>query len=85
MTRLMLFHMNTIGLRSGEYGGRKTSEILSSIAFSLDLFTQYDLKLSKIITILFVGFSLRISSNNSQTSSFFECSLESTQLIPLIA
>ena len=34
---LILFHTNSIGLRSGEYGGRCIRIILSSFAFSLTI------------------------------------------------
>jgi hypothetical protein len=75
-TLFMLFQMNSIGFKSGEYGGRNNSLILHSFAHCIESFARWDLKLSRINTISSLGLLQRISLKNSHTSSFFECSLK---------
>ncbi len=81
----MLFQMNSIGFKSGEYGGKNINLILHSSAHFNDALALWDLKLSRTKTISFSGFWRRISSKNSQTSSFFELSLKSMTDTPLSA
>ena len=85
MCLFMLFHMNSIGFRSGEYGGRNVSVIFSSLAVSRVLFAQCVLKLSSTITISRFGFCSRISFKNSQKLSVFESSLNPIWLAPFRA
>ena len=47
----MAFHMNSMGLRSGEYGGRNIRSMLSFSAVSVVNFAWWDLKLSSMIII----------------------------------
>lgn len=76
MTFLMLFQMNSIGFKSGEYGGRYINLMPISSAKSIVKFALCERKLSRIRIIFFVGFLDLISVKNSQTSSFLECSLK---------
>jgi hypothetical protein len=62
ITRLMLFQMNSIGLRSKEY--------VEWIPIHQGLW-----QLSMMIIILLLGFLYLMLSKNSHTSSFFECFL----------
>ena len=84
MTFLMLFQMNSIGFKSGEYGGKNTNTIpFSSVNFVVS-FALCELKLSRIITMVFPGFPDLISPKNSQIDSFFEFSLKSITEFPFI-
>ena len=58
MTRFMLFQMNSIGFKSGEYGGRNTSLILSFSAHCIESFARWERKLSRINTISPLGLFL---------------------------
>ncbi|CAD7767093.1 MAG: hypothetical protein DNFNHJIP_00500 [Candidatus Argoarchaeum ethanivorans] len=81
----MLFQMNSIGFKSGEYGGKNTNIIpFSSVNFAVS-FTLCELKLSRIITMIFPGFLDLISPKNSQIDSFFEFSLKSIAEFPFNA
>lgn len=82
MTRFMLFHMNSIGFKSGEYGGRKINLMPHSLAHFIESFALWARKLSRVSTISFVGLWRRICLKKSHTSSFFECSLKSITGIP---
>ena len=57
ITPLILFQMDSIGFKSGEYGGRKTRFNPISSAVSMVSFARWDLKLSRIITICLPGFN----------------------------
>jgi len=48
----IVFQMNSMGLRSGEYGGRKMRSMLSFPAVSVVSLVWWDLKLSSMIIIL---------------------------------
>ena len=85
MTLLMLFHMNSIGFKSGEYGGKYINSIPFSLANSTVTFARCDRKLSRITTILFSGFIALILPRNSHTDSFFEFSLKSITDFPFKA
>ena len=81
----MLFQMNSIGFKSGEYGGKNTTSISFSSANSIVAFALCDLKLSRMTIILFAGFLDLISPINSHIDSFFEFSLNSMTEFPFKA
>ena len=82
---LTLFQMNSIGFRSGEYGGRNISLIFSNSAVSKTIPQWCDLKLSGIMATGFSGFLSLIPAMKEVTFSLLERTWKFTRLFPLIA
>ncbi len=80
----MDFHINSIGFRSGEYGGKNTKCILSFKASFIVKNERCELKLSKIRIISFIGLFFLIFLKKSTMHSFVDFSLKSTTLFPFI-
>ncbi len=81
---LMLFQINSIGLRSGEYGGRKTKLIRSDSANARVFCAMWARALSMINRMCFLGFLSRIRRRNAHTYSAVECSINATTSFPFI-
>lgn len=65
-----LFHMNSMELRFGEYGGRNISFIFNVTALSFTAFEWYDMKLSSMTKIGSSGFNSLMLFKNRIMFSF---------------
>ena len=75
--------MNSIGFKSGEYGGKNTNLISHSSANSNVSCVLCGLELSASPIIVFSGFAILISLRKSQKSQVFDSSLNSITGDPL--
>ena len=72
ISRLNARQICSIGFKSGEYAGRKTSKMFYSSANSLTNLDRCDEKLSNIKTILLLGLALINSAKTLQISFFLD-------------